>query len=335
MSLLRSSIRPTNFRPFIRKFLYFNRNLNEMQYQLPEIFPKRDVVNPGICFCVNGKDAPSQLIGHLTYHFTGDTQCLPLYRYTSKGRRVSNITAWGLQRINNHYRKEWGKDFDKLIPDGAITAEQIFAYTYAVLHDPAYRHDYAIDLLREFPRLPLYHDFDTWARMGQQLLDLHIGFESAEPYALKRLNTAPKRARDVAPHHPERRQGARSHRPGRRDHPHRRPPGRLALPPRQPLRPRMGPRPVQGAQAQGPDHRRKVRHLPLRRPQGARHRPAAPSLHRQRRDHEHRRRHGVLGGRRPHRVRRPRQARNGALGLSQSADRPEDPEWEAAWSETS
>ena len=60
------------------------------------------------------------------------------------------------------------------------------AYTYAVLHDPVYRHDYRVDLLREFPRLPLYHDFDTWARIGRELLDLHIGFESAEPYPLVR-----------------------------------------------------------------------------------------------------------------------------------------------------
>ena len=62
----------------------------------------------------------------------------------------------------------------------------MFAYAYAVLHDPVYRHDYRVDLLREFPRLPLYLDFDTWAKMGHELLDLHIGFESAEPYPLAR-----------------------------------------------------------------------------------------------------------------------------------------------------
>ena len=81
-------------------------------------------------------------------------------------------------------------------PDG-ITAEEIFAYTYAVLHDPAYRHEYAVDLLREFPRLPLYPDFHHWAEMGQKLLDLHIGFESAEPYPLERHDrneVNPKRA---------------------------------------------------------------------------------------------------------------------------------------------
>ena len=62
----------------------------------------------------------------------------------------------------------------------------IFAYTYAVLHDPAYRDKYAIDLLREFPRLPFYDDFATWVAVGQQLLDLHIGFESLEPFGLAR-----------------------------------------------------------------------------------------------------------------------------------------------------
>ena len=108
--------------------------------------------------------------------FIDGTQCLPLYRYTPDGERVSNITQWGLRRINDHYRQEWGAGFDERYPDG-IGPEDIFAYTYAVLHDPVYRHDYRVDLLREFPRLPLYHEFDAWARMGQELLDLHIGFE--------------------------------------------------------------------------------------------------------------------------------------------------------------
>ena len=131
--------------------------------------------------------------------FTGNggTFCMPLYRYTEDGERVSNITEWGIDHINGHYRQEWGDDFQELAGEDGITAEQIFAYTYAVLHNPAYRHEYAVDLLREFPRPPLYPDFHHWAEMGQRLLDLHIGFESAEPYPLERHdreNVDPKRA---------------------------------------------------------------------------------------------------------------------------------------------
>ena len=178
------------WRPFIQKWFFaeeiMNDRLTRNHYEMfgTDLRQPNQVINS----CTNGKDFYVMATDRITdYHFTGDTQCLPLHRYTEEGERVSNITQWGIERINDHYKKEWGEHFDKMYPKG-ITAEHIFAYTYAVLHDPVYRYDYAVDLTREFPRLPLYHDFDTWARMGQQLLDLHIGFESAEPYALERVD---------------------------------------------------------------------------------------------------------------------------------------------------
>ena len=121
---------------------------------------------------------------------TGDTQCLPLYRYTEDGERVSNITEWGLRGINEHYREEFGERFEEPVGGEHITAEDVFAYTYAVLHDPAYREEYAVDLLREFPRLPLYDNWDVWVKIGQELLDLHIGFEDVELYPLERVDKA-------------------------------------------------------------------------------------------------------------------------------------------------
>ena len=188
----RTTIRVTLYRPFVNKQLYFNQRLNEIRYQLPSIFPNgADGENKALCFPGNASSngfhvlVTDRVSSHDSFK---PTQCLPLYRYTDTGDRVSNITGWGIRLINEHYRKEWGKDFDGIYPDGGITAEDIFAYTYGVLHDPVYRHDYAVDLLREFPRLPLYRDFDVWARMGQELLDLHIGFESAEPYNLRRVD---------------------------------------------------------------------------------------------------------------------------------------------------
>ena len=184
---------PALYRPFTVKQCYYAPIVIHRRYQQPQIFPHGEAgENKTINFCAKGKLFYALATDKLMdLHFTGDTQCLPLYRYTAEGERVSNITEWGIQRINEHYRREWGKDFEQAAGADGITAEDIFAYTYAVLHDPVYRYDYGVDLLREFPRLPLYHDFDLWAKMGHRLLDLHIGFESAEPYPLERREVGP------------------------------------------------------------------------------------------------------------------------------------------------
>ena len=172
----RKAIRWTLFRPFVGKALYFSQSLNEMQYQLPEVFPNGcDDENRVICFSVNGKD-PYVLAADRVFdlHFTGDTQCLPLYRYSPDGEQVSNVTEWGLRQ----FREQYGDD--------AIGAEDVFSYVYAMLHDPAYRERYDVDLRRDFPRVYFQDDFTWWAQQGRELFDLHIGFEQAEPWPLER-----------------------------------------------------------------------------------------------------------------------------------------------------
>ena len=180
------------YRPFVAKHHFADFTMNDVltRNHYDMFGPDLRLFNKVICFQGTSARRPFAALAtdrvadnHL---FFDGTQCLPLYRYTEDGERVSNITHWGIDRINMHYRREWGEDFESLAGPEGITAEQIFAYTYAVLHDPVYRHDYAVDLLREFPRLPLYPDFHHWAEMGQRLLDLHIGFESADPYLLER-----------------------------------------------------------------------------------------------------------------------------------------------------
>ncbi|MFN9193221.1 MAG: type ISP restriction/modification enzyme, partial [Pseudomonadota bacterium] len=77
--------------------------------------------------------------------------------------------------------------------------EAIFHYVYAVLHDPVYREKYALNLKREFPRIPLYGstlaDFEAWAAWGERLMALHIGYETVEPWPLARSDTPDGKAR--------------------------------------------------------------------------------------------------------------------------------------------
>ena len=185
------------YRPFVVKHCYYAPIVTHRRCQMPQIFPHhRNDSNPTINFAARGQSfyvlASDKLVD---LHFVGDNQCLPLYRYTADGEKVCNITEWGIRQFNYHYLQEWGEAFEELDGPDGITAGDIFAYVYAVLHDPVYRHDYRVDLLREFPRLPFYHDFHNWRGMGRELLDLHIGFEQAEPYQLERvdLEGEPKR----------------------------------------------------------------------------------------------------------------------------------------------
>jgi predicted helicase len=103
----------------------------------------------------------------------GGSKCLPLYRYDESGNRIENITDWGLWQFRGNYENT------------AITKEDIFHYVYAVLHNPEYRTKYEMNLKREFPRIPFYDDFWKWAALGKQLMDLHINFETVEPYPLR------------------------------------------------------------------------------------------------------------------------------------------------------
>ncbi|MFD1951915.1 type ISP restriction/modification enzyme [Sphingomonas arantia] len=79
------------------------------------------------------------------------------------------------------------------------TNDLIFNYVYAVLHDPVYLETYALNLKREFPRIPFYPDFARWAAWGETLMALHIGYEDVAPWAVERIETPGKRAAGTTP----------------------------------------------------------------------------------------------------------------------------------------
>ena len=166
------------YRPFVKKKLYFSKQLNEMQYQLPSMF--NDGGNQLICINHTSSKSFNVLASNVLpdYHLNGDAVCLSLFYY-NKGERIDNITDWGLQQFVDNYK------------DKNITKENIFHYTYAILHNPAYRKKYELNLKREFPRIPFYENFFQWSNWGKQLMELHINYESVQPYPLqqKEVNT--------------------------------------------------------------------------------------------------------------------------------------------------
>lgn len=168
----------TSYRPYSPKYIYWEKGVISETFRWFDIFQKT-VDNKYLCFSGLAASKPFQVLGYnnpVCGDFLEKTQCLPLYRYTDAGERVENITNWGLEQFTTHYQNQ------------KITKEDIFHYTYAVLHHPAYRKKYELNLKRDFPRIPFYEDFFKWANWGKALMALHIDYETVAPFGLKTIN---------------------------------------------------------------------------------------------------------------------------------------------------
>jgi predicted helicase len=181
------------YRPFIALWYYFDTNLSDRLTSLHKLFfgEKGQIdANRVIMFSGTSSSKPFQTLATNSIWSVDTlekTQGLALYRYTPTGERIDNITDWALERFRTRYGG--GGDHTSEVfktSEVSITKRDIFHYVYAVLHDPAYREKYRLNLKRDFPRIPFYDDFWQWAAWGKQLMDLHVGFETVEPWPLER-----------------------------------------------------------------------------------------------------------------------------------------------------
>jgi predicted helicase len=215
-----------------------------------------------------------------------------------------NITDWALKQFRDRYKSgppspqpspasgrggkaKAGTDGKRAIAKEAIGKEDIFHYVYAVLHDPVYREKYAQNLKREFPRIPFYPNFWQWADWGRQLMDAAHRLRIRRTLAARAHRHARRKSAQEwrgAQGATQGEQGHRLHRAGFGNDLERYSAASLGLQTRQPLGARMDPRPVQGKNAERPDHPRQIQHLPLRRLQGQGHRPARARHARERGD---------------------------------------------------
>ena len=177
-------IREALYRPFTKRFLFFDSVMNHRQGVLPNVFPTTQTEKENLTICVPGKGNRkdfSCLISNLIppYDFAFEkAQCFPFYVYNEDGtNRRENITDWSLKQFQDHYHNP------------SITKWDIFYYVYGLLHHPGYREKFADNLKRELPRIPFAPDFPAFTSAGKQLAQLHLNYETLEPYALHWLES--------------------------------------------------------------------------------------------------------------------------------------------------
>ena len=177
-----AKIRWALYRPFTKTNLYFDRMMNDRVLVFPSIFPKPETeVENRVIWLKVGQEWPmfALMVNKLPDQLPqGGSQCFPFYTYDEDGsNRRENITNWALEQFRGYYE------------DDAITKWDIFHYIYGLLHHPDYRERYQDNLKRELPRIPFTPDFWRFAKAGQRLSEIHIGYEDVPEYPLEFIET--------------------------------------------------------------------------------------------------------------------------------------------------
>lgn len=84
-SFAKDGMRVSLYRPFVKQWLYFDRRLNEMVYQMPRVFPDAESENLVIMVKARWRFGQVAFITNQPPAFSpdGGEQCFPLYRWLS------------------------------------------------------------------------------------------------------------------------------------------------------------------------------------------------------------------------------------------------------------
>ena len=194
------------YRPFAKNWMYFNRQFNEMVYQIPRIFPDATVDNQVICVTGSGETVgfSALIVDKIpNLHTIASGQCFPLKLYEKNSVQNESIQSNGApadlfennqKNINNTDAEYTIKDgitdaglahFQAAYPTETIIKEDVFYYIYGLLHSEDYKQRYADNLSKELPRIPCVKkasDFWAFSQAGRDLAELHIHYETVEPY---------------------------------------------------------------------------------------------------------------------------------------------------------
>lgn len=117
----------------------------------------------------------------------GGSQCVSLHVYDDRNADTGSLfdNFESERQCRDAITDSGLKLFQDAYPGETISKEDLFYYVYGLLHSEDYRAKYADNLSKELPRIPRVKtaaDFWAFSRAGRTLGDLHVNYETVEPY---------------------------------------------------------------------------------------------------------------------------------------------------------
>lgn len=191
-------LRGSAYRGFGRQWVAFGKLFNNSVHLLPRLFPDGQTENYGFVISGPGAAVPFSVlmtrdIPDLSV-FGAQTNSQYFSRYWFEKRAEGHLLAAlddeevAFRRIDNVtdvilavYQKSFR---------GEVTKDEIFFYLYGILHSPDYRERFEGDLKKMLPRIPKVKDFRAFSEAGRELSELHLNYETVEPYPLDEQRSA-------------------------------------------------------------------------------------------------------------------------------------------------
>lgn len=155
------------YRPYTKKYVYYEKTLVDMQYQMSKVLPFNSSNNRIISLSnkTEGKKFTTLFTDVIpdVNLFAGGSQNLPNVLYDDMGE-YSSIRREVLNQLDS------------------LSEKEVMHYIYGVFHSKEYEKKYAGDLAKSFPRLPNLKNKTEFIRIGEKLADLHLNYELIPPY---------------------------------------------------------------------------------------------------------------------------------------------------------
>nr|WP_310572687.1 type ISP restriction/modification enzyme [Lacticaseibacillus paracasei] len=164
-----SNVRLGLYRPYTKKYLYYDKNLVER----PGLYYKQFGTNNEVIF-TTGRGA-SKEFSALATDLIPNMDCLEkaqgFMRYNNEPQHSDNLLPPDRDNVSTEFAAKLG-----------LSTDDTYAYVYGLLNSPEYQQKYANDLKKDLARIPIVKSVQQYVEIGQQLLDLHINYEEAEQY---------------------------------------------------------------------------------------------------------------------------------------------------------
>ena len=155
------------YRPFTKKYLYYDNDVIERPGQWYKKFGEENLV-----IMTTGKGISRDFSALVT-------NCIPDYQFMMNGqgfmRYDNEVDETSLFQSNDNMNQAFA---DRL----GLSLDDTFAYVYGLLNSKGYQEKYANDLKKDLARIPIVKNKEKYVEVGKALMDLHLNYEEVPVY---------------------------------------------------------------------------------------------------------------------------------------------------------